>query len=123
MFVSFLEFLEDNEGVMAAIGAFGFIPLGLLAYALSKLLGSFASVEKPNLITSKLTVWAVICWLVDFISQVMLHFLAISPIQRFFIYVSMLLVVFIAVFTNNKIVILYDSLKDQMDQEKQRRRR
>ena len=123
MFVSFLEFLENNGGVMAAIGAFGFIPLSLLAYLLAKLLGTMFSEENYKLIQTKLTIWVALCWLLGFMSQIILHFLMIAPIHSFFIYISMLLLMFIAVFTNNKMLVIYDAVKDKMNVTKLNRRR
>jgi len=123
MITSFLQFLVDNDGVMTAIGAFGFVPLGIIAYVLHKIGGVLFSETTNTQLKAKWIAWVTICWLVGFMSQIIMQFMYLNPLHRFFIYVSMLLLVFIAVFTNSKTVEIYDILKEKADKSMHKGRR
>lgn len=113
MLYTFLQFLENEPGMMAAIGAFGILPLLLLFWIIQKICSLVLSTALNEIVTKKLTVWVALSWFIGFISQILLFFSNIYVIHSFFIYLSMLIIIFIAVMLNDKIITLYDLVEKQ----------
>lgn len=115
-FIFILEMLEDNPVIMVLWAAFGIFFSSLVLFApLIIFLRKISVKDKAEDFIGLVTSILFICWIVGFITQMILFFSGIPGIKLFFIWISMFLTYVVFGIFNQKMILKWGSTMTRTD--------